>query len=258
MDALDQTAREASRANPSPANEMMVSQMDQVFMVSVTLMLKYSFTSQKPPSLTCEKMGEPAPVAMASNSGCTPGVCNAMGATMPAAVVMATVAEPVASRMSAASSPCQQQQGHMRAAWRTAMIAWETPLSCRMRPNPPPAPISSVMVAVGARHSLLKRRIVSRLKAAHGAQRDKAEQGADQQGHIVIAQQAAGLLLRWLPAAAKVSAQLPTSIRTTGSRMVQHREPEAGQLAVCIVIGETVRPWGFRRGAGSCGAMSFA
>src|SRR5579862_3582371 len=83
--------------------EMIVSQRDHVLMVSATLMLKYSFTSQKPPSLTCEKISDPAPVAIASSSGRTPGVCAAIGATIPAAVLIATVEEPVASRISAAT-----------------------------------------------------------------------------------------------------------------------------------------------------------
>ena len=50
---------------------MIVSQIDQLFIVWATLMLKYSFTSQKPPSFTCEKTSEPAPVAMVSSSGLT-------------------------------------------------------------------------------------------------------------------------------------------------------------------------------------------
>jgi len=56
----------------SATTEMMVSQTDHVFIVCSTLMLKYSLTSQNPPSLTWEKMSDPAPVAMASSSGRTP------------------------------------------------------------------------------------------------------------------------------------------------------------------------------------------
>ena len=48
----NQIAIDARRAKPSPATEMMVSQMDHDFMVSVTLRLRYSLTSQKPPSFT--------------------------------------------------------------------------------------------------------------------------------------------------------------------------------------------------------------
>ena len=49
-------------------------------------------------------MSEPAPVAMANNSGRTLGVWARMGATIPAAVVKATVADPVANRIRAATS----------------------------------------------------------------------------------------------------------------------------------------------------------
>src|SRR5665213_1036170 len=95
---------QAAAVNPRAVTEMMVSVADQVFMVWPTVILKYSLTSQKPPSLTCEKMSAPAPVAMASNSGCTPVLCNAMGATLLAAVAMATVDDPVARRMAAANN----------------------------------------------------------------------------------------------------------------------------------------------------------
>src|ERR1700678_4008723 len=98
----DKVAYQRTADNPNtksrPIIEIKVSEMDQVFMVSATLMLKYSFTSQKPPSLTWEKMVDPAPVAIASSSGRTPGLCKRIGARMPAAVVKATVADPVATR----------------------------------------------------------------------------------------------------------------------------------------------------------------
>src|ERR1700728_1151303 len=82
----NQPCNQITAANPSvnssPMTESMVSLVDQVFIVSATLMLKYSFTSQNPPSLTWEKMSAPAPVAMASNSGRTPGLCSRMVPTM--------------------------------------------------------------------------------------------------------------------------------------------------------------------------------
>ena len=56
--------------------EIIVSHTDHVLSVCATVMLKYSFTSQNPPSLTWEKISEPAPVAIASSSGCTPVACN--------------------------------------------------------------------------------------------------------------------------------------------------------------------------------------
>src|ERR1700756_3978030 len=90
------TTAESPSTSKSPATEIIVSQIDQVFIVCGTLMLKYSFTSQNPPSFTCEKISEPAPFAIASSSGRTPGVCSAIGATIPAAVLIAAVDVPVA------------------------------------------------------------------------------------------------------------------------------------------------------------------
>src|SRR5208282_6567654 len=60
-----QTARDRSRVKRRAETEIMVSHTDHVLRVCVTLILKYSFTSQNPPSFTCEKIREPAPVAIA-------------------------------------------------------------------------------------------------------------------------------------------------------------------------------------------------
>ncbi|MNS80418.1 hypothetical protein D3C72_1140970 [compost metagenome] len=92
-----------------------------------------------------------------------PGTLAAIGATMPAAVVMATVAEPVAIRIITATS----QPSTSTDTWAlvaTSTMDVEMPESRRMRPKPPPAPTTSVMMAVGATHSLVNFRIVSRLK----------------------------------------------------------------------------------------------
>ena len=64
------------------------------------VMLKYSFTSQNPPSLTCDAMSEPAPIATTSSSRFTRGIAAAIGAMMLAAVTTATVAEPTDTRSS--------------------------------------------------------------------------------------------------------------------------------------------------------------
>ncbi|MCY1223106.1 hypothetical protein D9M68_742950 [compost metagenome] len=120
-------------------------------------------TSQKPPSFTCDRISEPAPVVSTSSSGRVPGTLAAIGATMPAAVVMATVAEPVAMRIiTATSQPSTSTDTCALVA--TSTMAVEIPESRRMRPKPPPAPTTSVMMAVGATHSLVNFRMVSRLK----------------------------------------------------------------------------------------------
>src|SRR5260370_667387 len=118
---------------------MIVSITVQLFNVCATVMLKYSFTIQNPPSLTCDRIVEPAPIATTSNSKFSPGVLFAIGAMMPAAVVMATVAEPVATRISAATSQ-PSSIGDMGDCLANAAIASPTPLTTNTRLNPPPAP----------------------------------------------------------------------------------------------------------------------
>src|SRR5437773_2701555 len=68
----DQITVARAMVKTSPTTEMIVSAMDQLFRVCATLIPKYSLTSQNPPSLKCEKISEPAPVAMVSSSGRTP------------------------------------------------------------------------------------------------------------------------------------------------------------------------------------------
>ena len=63
------TTQDNPYTSTSAVTEMIVSHTDHVLIVSETLMFKYSFTSQKPPSLTCEKISDPAPVAIANSSG---------------------------------------------------------------------------------------------------------------------------------------------------------------------------------------------
>src|SRR3954468_15646133 len=93
--------RISTQANPT--TEMIVSITDQLLMVCPTVIPKYSLTSQKPASLTCEKNNEPQPMASASNETCGLSRVAASGATMPAAVIVATVEDPVASRMPTAT-----------------------------------------------------------------------------------------------------------------------------------------------------------
>src|SRR2546426_4258103 len=97
------TTRLSNSVKPNPATPMIVSATVHVFSVCGTVMLKNSLMSQKPESFTCDSTSEPAPVASTSSSGCVPGVASAIGATTPAAVVIATVAEPGATRVSAAT-----------------------------------------------------------------------------------------------------------------------------------------------------------
>ncbi len=155
--------------------EIKVSLMDQVFMVSATLMLKYSFTSQKPPSFTWEKMADPAPVAMVSNSGRTPGLCARMGARMPAAVVKATVADPVARRITAATSHPNEQQRYMGVQRHRDNRLRDAAI---LKDAPKPAARSDHQRDVSRRRQAFIGKLKNRLpvEAAHFAQGEKADQ----------------------------------------------------------------------------------
>src|SRR3954467_2315854 len=98
-----QSIADRPNVSASPVTEIMVSMIDHVLIVWPTVMPKYSLTSQKPASLTCKKNSEPAPTASTTSDSCVGGSPAASGATMPAAVTVATVAEPVARRMSTAT-----------------------------------------------------------------------------------------------------------------------------------------------------------
>src|SRR2546430_12637415 len=87
-----------------PQTEMTVSISDQLARVCPTDSPKYSLTNQKPASLTCEKNSDPAPTASTSRLTWVVDSDAATGARMPAAVTVATVADPVASRISTATS----------------------------------------------------------------------------------------------------------------------------------------------------------
>ena len=84
---------------------MIVSNTDQVLSVCPTVIPKYSLINQNPASFTCEKTNEPEPVASTKSSGltATPAVA-AIGATILHAVAIATVADPVAKRINAATN----------------------------------------------------------------------------------------------------------------------------------------------------------
>src|SRR5262249_27408149 len=97
------TTRESNRTRVRATRPMHVSRTVQVRKVCWTVRLKLSFTSQKPPSFTWEQNNDPAPIAITSNSLLRPGVLAATGARIADAIVMATVAEPTATRIDAAT-----------------------------------------------------------------------------------------------------------------------------------------------------------
>src|SRR6185437_16938820 len=133
--------------------DRIVSITDQDASVCLTSIPKNSLTSQKPASLTCEKNSEPEPIARASSGALTCGELAAIGAMMPAAVTVATVAEPVASRMATATSQASSSSETCEPL-AALPIELAIPVSTSICLNPPPAPMISRMPAIGASDSL--------------------------------------------------------------------------------------------------------
>ncbi len=90
-------------------------------MVWPTLRPKYSLTSQKPASLTCEKNTDPAPIASTMSETSVVDMLAASGARMPEAVTVATVAEPVARRMKTATSQASSRTD--RPLWAIQLLS---------------------------------------------------------------------------------------------------------------------------------------
>lgn len=130
----------------------MVSNTVHVLNVSFTLNPRYSFTIQKPASFTCENINDPAPVTITSNSRFTPVIFFTIGATIPAAVVNATVADPVAIRINPAIRNAKTSGERFKWCDIFPMVV-ATPLSIRICLNPPPAPMMAIIEPTGSRHS---------------------------------------------------------------------------------------------------------
>ena len=105
---------------------------------------KYSFTIQKPASFTWENINDPAPVTMTSSSRLTPDIFAIIGDTIPAAVVSATVAEPVAIRISPAIKKARTRGESDRFSDILPIVS-HTPLSIKICLKPPPAPIINAL-----------------------------------------------------------------------------------------------------------------
>ena len=117
--------------------DRMVSMSDQVLKVCPTVNPKYSLTSQKPASLTWERNTEPAPIASTRRAISMEGMSAASGAMIPAAVTVATVADPVARRTATATSQPASSSG-TAACWIQVAMMPAMPESTRVCLKPPP------------------------------------------------------------------------------------------------------------------------
>src|SRR6476661_7060793 len=130
-----------------PNTEMTVSITDHDLIVSPTVRPKYSLTSQKPASLTCEKNSDPQPMANTSSARWLAVRVGASGATMPAAVMVATVADPVPRRISTATSQ-PSTSTEMLTPSAQSLMTLPTPASISVCLNPPPAATMRMMLAI--------------------------------------------------------------------------------------------------------------
>src|SRR6476659_7362764 len=135
----------ASITSAKPKTEMTVSMTDHDVMVCPTLRPNYSLTSLHPAPLTCEKKSEPQPTASTSSARWFADRVGASGATIPAAVIVATVADPVPSRMSTATS--QPSSTEMLTPSAQSLMTLPTPASMSVCLNPPPAATMRMMLA---------------------------------------------------------------------------------------------------------------
>ena len=90
--------------------EINVSMMVQDKKVSFNDNLKNSLNIQTPESLIWEPNTEPLPTASTINSGEIPG-CPSIGDTTPAAVIAATVADPIITRNKAVTTQAKSKGG---------------------------------------------------------------------------------------------------------------------------------------------------
>src|SRR5690606_16420502 len=130
----------------NPTMDTMVSISDHVSMVSRILKPKYSLNIQKPVSFTWENINEPAPVASTINSALV-SVVPINGSVIPAAIRPATVAEPKATRMTAAMTHTKTN-GDNESAPAQAAISSPTPLSTSTCLNEPAAPMISKIMTI--------------------------------------------------------------------------------------------------------------
>src|SRR6476659_3648359 len=140
----------ASITSAKPNTEITVSMTDHDLIVSPTVSPKYSLTSQKPASLTREKNSDPQPIASTSSARWLADRVGASGATMPAAVIVATVADPVPSRMSTATSQ-PSSKTEMLTPVAQSLMTLPTPASMSVCLKPPPAATMRMMLATAGR-----------------------------------------------------------------------------------------------------------
>ena len=167
---------------------------------------------------------------------------------MPAAVVMATVAEPVATRINAATNQ-EKKIMLIFAPVAISAIAWPTPLLISTCLNAPPAPMISTIDAIGARHSLVNLEMSCfenpRLYPSEKKENTTAIKSAMISWPINSQNSVIGLVAL----GSMMLASEPISIRITGSKIVNSVMPKLGSLRPSLTANCSASS------AGGCRAM---
>ena len=111
-------------------------------------MPRYSLTSQNSESVTWVRPIAPAPMAMAMTSGDRDGSLVTIGRTIPAALIMATVAEPTAKCRRRAMSQARMT-GLTGSAERRRAMPSPMPEAMSTSLKAPPAPMMRRIPAIG-------------------------------------------------------------------------------------------------------------
>ena len=154
-DADPTSALPPAGACSEAGNRNTVSRTDHVERVVFTSILKSDPTSQNPESFTCDRMSDPDPVARTSISGRTP-MDTAIGARIPDATAMATVADPMETRTVAASAHARTSGG-MCVPIASVTAACAAPEARRTPLNPPAAARITRGPAMGPNESAVSR-----------------------------------------------------------------------------------------------------
>ena len=129
----------------SPTKEIIDSMMVHDNKVCWSERLKNSLNIQKPESLMCDPKTLPAPTASTISSGLTPPMIK--GDTIPAAVIPATVAEPIVILKKAVITQANKMVDIFHFDENAAIYSLE-PLSVNTCLNTPPVVMINMMTAI--------------------------------------------------------------------------------------------------------------
>src|SRR5690606_36864736 len=229
------SARSSSSTPARPTTEMVDSITVHERKVWAMDRPKNSLNIQKAESLTWEPNTLPAPTASTISSGDTP-VLSTSGPTTPAAVITATVEEPIITRSSAVASQANSSGGIWHCPARAAMVA-PTPLSTSTCLNTPPAVMISRITAMPPMAALSQRVCCSRPTPRHWPRNQNASRVDTSRATVDFPRNSSAVRTR--PSGSTPSATTETLISSTGDSAIRNehaapvsspRAPSSGPL----------------------------